>query len=72
MRKKTKRTLRNIGLYYALSPKKNKKLTDSLAFNELVRQQPLENKVLGYSIWKEFGKSKKKKKKKKKKILKGE
>lgn len=59
MKKRTKRTLTNIGLYYTLSPKKNKKLTDSLAFNELVHNQPWENKTLGYAFWKSFSSKKK-------------
>lgn len=56
--KKNKKTLTNIGLYYALSPKKDKKLTDALAFNELAQNQPLENKAIGYSFWKSFSKKK--------------
>lgn len=58
MSKKTKRTLTNIGLYYTLSPKKDKKITDALAFNELAQNKPLENKALGYTFWKSFGKKK--------------
>lgn len=58
MSKKTKRTLTNIGLYYALSPKKDKKMTDALAFNELASNQPLEDKALGYTFWKSFSKKK--------------
>ena len=58
MSKKRKSTLTNVGLYYALSPKKDKNLTDALAFNELVQNQPCENKALGYTFWKSFSKKK--------------
>lgn len=58
MSKKRKSTLTNIGLYYALSPKKDKNLTDALAVNELVQNQPWENKALGYTFWKCFSKKK--------------
>lgn len=58
--KKNKKTLTNIGLYYALSPKKDKKFTDALAFNELAQNQPLENKAVGYHFGKVFQRKNKK------------